>query len=184
MPRLTRENAILAVIDIQEKFTTVIHEHEALQTNVDRLIRGCHVLGVPAIVTEQYTKGLGPSTPLVRQALEETCGYSPIEKMCFSSFRSTPFAEALSRSKRREVILCGIETHVCVYQTAIDLLDAGYGVHLVGDAVSSRTERNRDLAIQRLVSEGARLTTTEMLLFELTVDSGTDLFRAISRLVK
>jgi nicotinamidase-related amidase len=184
MRRLTKDNAILAVIDVQEKLAAVIHEQDVLLKNVERLIRGCRVLGLPAVVTEQYSKGIGPTTTTLRQALDETFGYEPIEKMCFSSFGCGPFAETIARSGRKQVILCGIEAHVCVYQTSLDLLDAGYEVYLVGDAVSSRTARNRDLAIQRLVAEGARLTTTEMALFEMTVESGTDMFRAISRLVK
>lgn len=184
MTQLDRNQAILAVIDVQEKLMAVIHEAGVVEANVDRLIRGAHVLGISVIVTEQYPKGIGPTTSVVRDAMWAAGAAEPIQKMCFSSFEADEFANALRHSGRRQVILCGVEAHVCVYQTCLDLLSAGFEVFLVGDATSSRTERNRDLAIQRMMSDGARLTTTEMALFEMTGVSGTDEFRAISRLVK
>lgn len=162
----------------------VIHERFEVEANVERLIRGARVLGIPAIVTEQYVKGLGPTVEPLRRALEETNGYRPIEKDCFSAHGCAAFAAQLAALDRRQVLLAGVEAHVCVYQTARDLLASGLKVWLIADAVSSRTVRNRDLALQRLVSEGARLSSTEMALFELLVVSGTEEFRAISRLVK
>lgn len=184
MSRLDRTKSVLVIIDVQEKFTSVIHEIDAVQKNIDRLIRGCHVLGVPSLVTEQYKKGLGATTEIVAKALQETSQFEPIEKMCFSSFGCTPFAEKLKALGRRQVLVCGIETHVCVYQTTIDLLRDGFEVTLVADAVSSRTQQNRLLAIERMVLEGAKLSSTEMALFEMTVESGTDEFKAISKIVK
>lgn len=184
MTNLVRNNAILAVIDVQERLMAVIHDATEIDANVGRLIRGCRVLGVPVIVTEQYPKGIGPTTPNVREAMFDAGVSEPIQKMCFSSFGADEFADTLSRSGRKQVILCGVEAHVCVFQTCRDLLDAGFEVFIVADATSSRTERNRDLATRRMTSDGARLVTTEMALFEMTVASGTDEFRAISRLVK
>ena len=162
----------------------VIHERFDVERNIERLIRGAHVLGVPAIVTEQYVKGLGPTVEPLRRALEETSGYRPIEKDCFSAQGCAPFAAQLAALDRRQVLIAGVETHVCVYQTVRDLLAAGMQVWIAADAVSSRTPRNRDIALQRLVSERARLSSTEMALFELLVVSGTDEFRAIAKLVK
>lgn len=182
--RLDRNDAVLVVIDVQERLMPVIHERFEVEANVERLVRGAHVLGIPAIVTEQYVKGLGPTVEPLRRALEETNGYRPIEKDCFSAHGCAAFAAQLAALDRRQVLLAGVEAHVCVYQTARDLLASGLKVWLIADAVSSRTARNRDLALQRLVSEGARLSSTEMALFELLVVSGTDEFRAISRLVK
>jgi len=156
----------------------VIHERVEVERNIERLVRGAHILGVPALLTEQYVKGLGTTVEPVRRAFEETSGYRPIEKDCFSAH------ESLVALDRRQVLLAGVETHVCVYQTALGLLAAGRSVWIVADAVSSRTPRNRDIALQRLVSEGAKLSSTEMALFELTVRSGTDEFRAIARLVR
>jgi nicotinamidase-related amidase len=184
MTKLDRNNAILAVIDVQERLMTVIHGAQEVDANVARLIRGCRVLGVPVVVTEQYPKGIGPTTAVVREAMFEAGVGEPLQKLCFSSFGSDEFAGALRRSGRRQVILCGVEAHVCVFQTCRDLIADGFEVFIVADATSSRTERNRELAVRRMTSDGARLTTTEMALFEMTVASGTDEFRAISKLVK
>ncbi len=158
----------------------VIHERLEVERNVERLIRGAHVLGVPVIVTEQYVKGLGATVEPLRVALEETGGYRPVEKDCFSASGCGAFA-ALDR---RQALIAGVEAHVCVYQTALDLLGARWNVWIAADAVSSRTARNRDIALQRLVSEGAKLSSTEMALFEMLVAAGTEEFRAVSKLVK
>ena len=182
--RLDRNDAVLVLIDVQERLMPVIHDRFDVERNLDRLIRGAALLGVPVIITEQYVKGLGPTVEPLRIALEETGSYRPIEKDCFSAHGCAPFAAQLAALDRRQILIAGVETHVCVYQTALDLLGTGANVWLIADAVSSRTARNRDLAIQRLTAEGARLSSTEMALFELTVTSGTDEFRAISKLVK
>lgn len=184
MTRLKREETLLAVIDVQERLAPAIHEVDAVVANLERLIRGTYLLNVPAVVTEQYVKGLGPTVPELRRALEESHAYRPIEKLCFSSAGCADFMETVRLHERKRVVLAGVETHVCVYQTAIDLIARGYEVQVVADAVSSRTPRNRDIALQRLAAEGAKLTSTEMCLFELTETSGTDEFRAISKLVK
>jgi len=184
MRRLHRADAILVVIDVQQKLIPVIHRHDELQRNLDRLVRGCHILGVPALLTEQYVKGLGPTTPIVRRAFEETSGYSPIEKMCFSSMGCEPFVSTLRQRERKQVLIAGIETHVCVWQTVVDLLAADFEVTVIADAVSSRTDENRQIALRRMEREGARLSSTEMALFEMCVTSGTDEFKAISKLVK
>ncbi|HEY0592204.1 MAG TPA: hydrolase [Thermoanaerobaculia bacterium] len=186
MRRLDRTTALLAVIDVQEKFAKVIHGFDDVQRNIDRLIRGCHILGVPAAVTEQYTRGLGETVDALKKAIADTYGAAakPMEKMCFSSQGCAEFADALTRAKRKQILLAGIEAHVCVWQTCIDLLDAGYEVYVVADAVSSRSAENRDIALRRMEQEGAKLTSTEMALFEMTVQSGTDEFKTISKLVK
>lgn len=160
----------------------VIHEAEATARNIERLIRGAQILGIPVIVTEQYTKGLGVTIEPLRNALGDT--YRPIEKDCFSAYGCAPFGAQLAALERQQILLCGVETHVCVYQTAGDLLGAGYAVQIVADAVSSRTPENKEIALRRLASDGVKLSSTEMALFELTRVSGTDEFRAISRLVK
>ena len=150
----------------------VISNREAVEQNIVRLIRGAQILGVPILVTEQYVKGLGRTVEVVRQALDV---YEPIEKSCFSGFRDID---------RKQVIVAGVEAHVCVYQTVSDFLARGYEVTIVADAVSSRTQENKDIALRRMIADGAKLSATEMALFELTVASGTDEFRAISKLVK
>lgn len=182
--RLQRRNAVLVVVDLQEKLMPVIDRADAVARNAERLIRGAHLLGVPLILTEQYVKGLGPTIAPLRTALEETSGYRPIEKACFSAHGSEAFAAQLAALERQQVLVAGVETHVCVHQTVLDLLAARYAVTVVADAVSSRTAENRELALRRFESEGVKLSSTEMALFELLGVSGTDEFRAISRLIK
>jgi len=183
-PRLDRTSTTLTLIDVQEKFMPVIDRREMVEENIVRLIRGAQVVGCPTLVTEQYVKGLGRTVEPIRRALDETTGYYPIDKLCFSAHACADFASALRAQRRRQVLVAGIETHVCVYQTVMDLLRDGFEVTIIADAVSSRTAQNRDIALQRMVSEGARLASTEMVLFELLNASGTDEFKAISKLVK
>ncbi|HVE71322.1 MAG TPA: isochorismatase family protein [Thermoanaerobaculia bacterium] len=169
--RLDRNECVLAIIDVQERLMPVIHDD--IVPNLLRLIRGAEILGMPVVVTEQYVKGLGRTVEIVREALGER--YAPVEKLSFSA------AEHITQ---KQVLIAGVETHVCVYQTALDLLAAGREVWVAADAVSSRTARNRDIGLQRMMSDGARLSSTEMALFELLGVAGTDAFRAISTLVK
>ncbi|MGZ4778387.1 MAG: hydrolase [Thermoanaerobaculia bacterium] len=184
MKRLDRNQALLVVIDVQEKMIPVMSDWPAAEHNLDRLIRGCDVLEMPVLVTEQYVKGLGQTAGAVRRALEETGEYSPIEKNCFSATGCAPFMEHLRKTGRRQILVAGVETHVCVYQTVIDLVSAGFDVNIVADAVASRSTVNRDIAIRRMTSEGAKLTSAEMALFEMLGGAGTQEFRAISKLVK
>lgn len=182
--RLTRDNTVLVVIDVQEKLMPVIDRADAVLRNIDRLVRGAHLLGIPVLLTEQYVKGLGPTVEQLRNAFEETSGYRPIEKACFSAHGCEPFAAQLAALERRQVVVAGVETHVCVYQTVSDLITAQLDVTIVADAVSSRTRENREIALGRMAAEGVKLSSTEMVLFELLGVSATDEFRAISRLVK
>jgi nicotinamidase-related amidase len=184
MQKLNRADAVLVVVDVQERLMPVIDGADELSRNVERLIRGAHVLGLPVIVTEQYVKGLGATIEPLRQALEETSGYVAIEKLTFSAYGSAEFLTELRSSRRTQVLLCGIEAHVCVHQTAIDLLAAQHQVHVAVDAIGSRASHNKDIAVRRLSEAGATLTSTEMALFELLVEAGTDEFRAVSKLVK
>lgn len=182
--KLDRQNAVVVVIDVQERLMPVIDRGDGVLRNIDRLVRGCHVLGVPALLTEQYVKGLGSTVPVVRQAFEQTSGYRPLEKMTFSAMRLDAFAAQLAALERKQILLAGVETHVCVYQTARDLIVAGFSVTLVADALSSRTQENKDVALRRMQADGARLSSTEMALFDLVGTSGTDEFRAIVKIVK
>jgi len=184
MTRLDRSNTVLVVIDVQEKLMPVIDAGEDVVRNIDRLVRGCHLLGIPAILTEQYARGLGPTVAAIRNAFDETTGYRPIEKNCFSAQRCDAFTAQLAALERKQVLVAGVETHVCVYQSIIDLIGADYDVTVVADAVSSRTQQNKSIALQRLMSEGTKISSTEMALFELLVRSGSEEFRAVARLVK
>jgi Amidases related to nicotinamidase len=184
MSRLLRAESFLIVIDVQQKLMPVIDDRESIERNIDLLVRGCRVLDIPTIVTEQNVQGLGPTISTIRRTFEETSGYVPIEKSSFSGFGCPEFVMATRNLHRKQAIVAGIEAHVCVYQTVEDLLANGYQVTIVADAVSSRTPANKEIALRRMVSDGAKISSTEMVLFELTVTSGTDEFREIARLVK
>jgi len=184
MTRLHRADAFLLVIDVQEKLMPVIDGHDGVARNIERLVRGCKVLDVPALLTEQYVKGLGPTIAPIKTAFEETSGYEPIEKDCFSGWGCAELVTALRLLQKKQAIVAGVEAHVCVYQTAMDLLANGYEVTIVADAAGSRAASNKDVALRRMIAEGAKLSSTEMCLFEMLAASGTDEFRAIARLVK
>ena len=141
------------------------------------LVRGADAVGVPILVTEQYPKGLGHTVPEVGAHLPD--GVEPIEKVCFSAVD----AEGFDLDGREQAIVCGIETHVCVNQSALDLLDQGVEVHVVEDAVGSRTEENRRLGLRKAERAGAVLTSVETALFELVGRAGTDEFKRVQKLV-
>ena len=179
--RLDRGRAALVVVDVQEAFRPAVLDFETVARNVAVLIQGAHALGLPVLVTEQYPKGLGSTVPEVERHLD---GVQPIEKLCFSAAGSEEFADRLTASGREQVLLCGIESHVCVNQTADDLLGAGREVHVAQDAVSSRTEDNRRLGLHKMERAGAVLTSVETALFELLREAGTPEFKEIQKLVK
>ncbi len=145
------------------------------------MIRGVQVLGIPIIATEQYPQGLGPTIPAIAQLFSKV---QPIPKLSFSCCGDERFMKELKALNRTQVLIAGIESHVCVYQTAIDLLDSGYEVQVVADGVSSRTAENREIGLQRMSRAGARLTSTEMALFELLKIAKGDKFKEISQIVK
>jgi len=173
-------NFCLVVVDVQEKFRSVIHEWDKTLENIVKLIRGAQVLGVPTVVTEQYPKGLGKTVKEISDVLE----FTPVEKTCFSCAKDDGFMEALDATGCENVILCGIESHVCVLQTALDLMKGGYDVHYVVDAVSSRNKSDKKIAVRRVVQEGALASSVEMILFQLLEKAGTDEFKKISEIVK
>jgi nicotinamidase-related amidase len=177
--KLDRSRAALAVIDVQEAFRPAVLDFERVAANVAVLIQGARILEMPVVVTEQYPTGLGETVPEVAEHLE---GVEPIEKLCFSAVDANRFPAALEG--RDQIVLCGIETHVCVNQTAEDLLATGREVHVVQDAVSSRTVANRDLGLQKMEHSGATLTSVEMALFELLRAAGTPEFKQVQALVK
>ena len=179
---LSSNQTALVVVDVQGKLAGLMHEAAALFENVARLVKGCRALGVPVIWMEQNPKGLGPTVPEVAAAMPE--GLSPIAKMSFGCCGEPRFTAALEASGRRQVLLAGIEAHICVHQTAVALKARGYEVHLVADAVSSRKPFNRDLAIARLGRGTAELTSVEMALFEMLGTAEHPAFREVARLVK
>lgn len=180
-PRLTPEQAVLVLIDVQGKLASLMHGREALFDNLPRLIRGVRALGLPVLWLEQYPQGLGPTIPEVAGLLSDL---RPIAKRCFSAWGSAPFRQQLLATGRRQVLLAGIEAHVCVYQTALDLRDAGFEVWVVTDATASRTAANHRLGLERLREAGAHWTGVEMALFELLRTAEAPAFKEIARLVK
>lgn len=177
---LARDNTALVVIDVQEAFRPAVVDFDEVAANCGVLVEGCHALGVPVLITEQYPKGLGQTVPEVKEKLD---GEQPIEKVCFSAAEADGFMDALRASGRDQVLLCGIESHVCVSQTAHDLLDREVAVQVAEDAVSSRTERNRDRGLRKMETAGAVVTSTEAALFELVGRAGTPEFKTVQKLV-
>jgi len=179
--RILKENTIGLVIDIQERLVPVMEENEQLIENCKKLIQGLQILGLPLLVTQQYTKGLGETIEEIKTLIPD---FQFIEKKDFSCYDEPEFAEKLDNSGAKNVILCGIESHVCVLQTAIDLKEAGYVPVVVMDCVSSRSFDNVDLAAERFRYEGIMMTSLESVLFELTQSAGAPGFKEISKLVK
>jgi nicotinamidase-related amidase len=179
--KLDRSRAVLAVIDVQEAFRPAVLDFDEVAHNTAVLVQGARRLGVPVLVTEQYPKGLGNTVAEVAEHLD---GIGPLEKTCFSAVDADGFHSTLRESGRDQVLLCGIESHVCVNQTAEDLLTAGFEVHVATDAVSSRTVHNRDLGIHKMEQSGAHLTSVETALFELLRAAGTPEFKDVQKLVR
>lgn len=179
--RILQDETVAVVIDIQEKLLPHIHEWESTLQNCLKLIEGLQILAVPILATQQYTKGLGPTVPSVIQKFPE---FHHIEKLSFSCHEEPVFAEQILTLGKQNIILCGIESHVCVLQTCIDLLKAGYIPVVVEDCISSRKPDDKLIAVERMRQEGAIITTMESLLFELTRSAGSDLFKRISGVVK
>lgn len=178
--RLNAETTTLLVIDVQEKLVPKIHGAAALVRNIAFLLDACRVLEVSAISTEQYAKGLGPTVPELASRLPA----SPPDKLAFSSCAVDSVVDGFRRSGRTSVLVAGIETHVCVMQTVLDLLGLGFRVFVPVDAVSSRGVLDHDTALRRMSAAGAILVTSEMAVFELTAVAGTPRFKEISRLVQ
>ncbi len=178
--RILAENTSAVLIDIQEKLLPVMHEKEMLEKNCAILIQGLKALSIPLIITQQYTKRLGDTIASLKALTNE----SAIDKMAFSCCDEPKFLEELEKYDRENVLVFGIESHVCVLQTAMDLTEAGYQVIVVTDCITSRKECDKEIALTRLQYEGAILTTYESILLELCRVSGTEQFKVISGLIK
>jgi nicotinamidase-related amidase len=179
---LEREETGLILVDVQEAFRPVIDGFDQVVANCGLLAEGFGVLGRPVLVSEQYPKGLG-------HTVDELAGRLPgdarlIEKVRFSACGVDAFEEAMAATGARTWVVAGIEAHVCVNQTAHDLLERGFGVQVAADAVSSRTARNRELGLAKMSAAGAGTTSAEMALFEMLERAGSDEFKQISRLVR
>lgn len=178
---LSLEETVLIIVDVQGKLAQLMYKKDRLFENLQKIIKGMQVLEVPIIHMEQYPEGLGPTVPEVASLLTDV---ESISKISFSCWGNDLFKESLRSTGRRQVVIAGIETHICVYQTTMDLLQDGYEVQVVSDAVSSRTKKNRDIALGKLKDAGALLTTTEMALFELIKIAGGEKFKQLIKIVK
>lgn len=185
---MRHENALdparsaLVIIDVQEAFRTAIADLERMAARIAVAARGAQLLGLPVVVTEQYPKGLGRTVEEIRTALPPEL--EPIEKTAFSSCGAQEFVSRLEATGARQVLVCGIEAHVCVNQTTHDLLARGLQVHLLTDCVSSRTEQNRQAGLDKMLRSGAIPSSLEMALFELLRDARHEQFKAVQKLVR
>ncbi|MCG8549632.1 MAG: hydrolase [Desulfobacterales bacterium] len=175
------ETVVLLVVDIQGKLAHLMDKKEALFKNVQKLIKGIRILDIPILWVEQNPQGLGPTIPEISALLSDM---QPISKMSFSSCRNDRFMQALNALDRQQILISGIEAHICVYQTAAELADMGYEVQAVADAVSSRCLENKEIGLQRMKDSGVSLTSVETALFELLKVARGDQFKKISRIVK
>lgn len=175
------QTSALVVVDIQGKLAELMHDKETLFKNAEILVRSAKILEIPILWCEQVPKALGPTIPQIADLLTDC---EPIDKAEFSCCANENFKTKLAALNRKQIILTGIETHVCIYQTAMDLLAEGYQVDIAADAVSSRTKANKKTALRRLAAEGANITSTEMALFELLRTAQHPNFRQIANLIK
>ncbi len=178
---LDAQDAVLLVIDIQERLAVVMKERDKVVRNCLHLIALAKMINLPVVVTEQYPKGLGRTVPEIRSAVPE---YQPVEKVAFNCCGEPAFMAEIRKIGRGTVIVTGMETHICVLQTTIGLLQDGFRPHVVSDAVCSRTEENRTTGLEYMRDAGAAVTCTETVLFQILKVAGTEEFKKISQRIK
>ena len=171
----------LVVVDVQGKLAQLMHGRDALFRNIQILIQAAHILEIPILWSQQCPDALGPTVPEIARLLTDN---KPINKAAFSCCGAEQFNSKLNALARNQILLCGIETHVCIYQTAVDLLRKGFEVNVITDAVASRTLDNKQIALQRMAAENANISCTEMALFELLRTAEHPRFREIAKLIK
>jgi nicotinamidase-related amidase len=178
---LDRKRSALVLIDFQERLFPNVYEHSRVLTRIDLLLSAANLLEIPLLVTEQYPKGLGGTIDEIRKAIPEM---RPLTKMDFSCVAASDFKERLSSLQKDQIVLAGIETHICVAQTALDLAAQGENVFVVADATSSRRPLDAQIALQRMERNGLTITTTEAVVFEWLRRAGTDEFKALQPKLK
>ena len=179
--RFSIEKSIFVVIDVQGRLAYLMHEKEMLFRHIQALVYAADYLNIPVIFTEQVPEKIGATIPEITGLFKNR---KPITKKTFSCWGSQEFQKKITALKRKEIILCGIETHVCLYQTAVDLIEAKFDVQVVADAVSSRTKENKDIALNRIQAFGASLTSAEMLMCELLKTSTHPQFKEVLKLIR
>jgi len=178
---LLSDDSVLIIIDIQERLANAMQAKDSVIGNCLHLLELAKMIAMPVIVTEQYPKGLGRTIEAIQKAVPD---YQPIEKVSFSCCGEQGFVNKLHALKRKTIIMTGMETHVCVLQTCIELLNEGFNVHLVKDAVCSRTKENWNTGVEFMRNAGAVISCTETVLFQLLKVAGTEEFKAISKRIK
>ncbi len=181
MALVRREDALVLIIDVQERLVPVMHEASRLVERTATMVEIARALSLPIVVTEQYPRGLGPTVPALAEGLE---GATILSKLSFSALGDDGVRDALRAADRGTLIIAGIEAHVCVLQTALDAVDRGFHVQVVADATSSRRPENREIALHRIRAAGATITTIESVAFECLKEAGSDDFKAVSRLIR
>lgn len=177
----TRENSLLLIIDFQQSMLKAIDSWEEIARKVGQLIRSSNVLDIPILLTEQYKKGLGETLP---ELLQEIDSPQIFQKEHFSACLEKNFIPTVQSFNIKKIVVVGMEAHVCVLQTCLDLMKSGFQVHLVADAVASRVDENRDIAIDLLKQAGAVISSTEIVIFQWALRANTDDFRKILPIVK
>ncbi|MBD3288217.1 isochorismatase family protein [candidate division KSB1 bacterium] len=178
---LDKNNVVLIIVDVQGKLSQIMYKKEDLFENLRKIIQGAKVLEIPVIWNEQLPEKLGETAPELKALLTDN---EPIRKECFSCWNEPNFVDRLNNVNRKQVLLVGIETHVCVYQTAADLLEQGYEVHVVSDAVSSRKKSDKKVGLEKMKDLGAQMTSVETALFEMLHVARGPQFKEIIRIVK
>ncbi|MHC4537340.1 MAG: hydrolase [Planctomycetota bacterium] len=178
---LNIQNCCLVVVDVQGKLAQLMYDKQVLFKNIQILIKTAKILNIPILWCQQCPDALGPTIHEIAQLLIDS---EPIDKSAFSCCGNEKFNIKLNESKRQQVLLCGIETHVCIYQTAVDLFTKGFSVDVIADAISSRTPENKQIAINRMAAEGINISCTEMALFELLKTAEHPQFKQIAKLIK
>lgn len=178
---LRTDQTVFVLVDVQGKLAQIVNDSKELHDNLEKLIKGLQVLEVPIIWLEQYPAGLGSTTESLSSLLE---GQQPIAKMTFSAMGNEEFVTQLNKLGRKQVLIAGIETHICVYMTAADLVKEGYEVEVVVDAVTSRTEANKMIGLQKMKHLGVAGTCVETALYELLGEAGTDEFKQVLKVIK
>ena len=179
---LDRDEAALCIVDIQEKLAARMAEKEQVFANARALVLAAIRLNIPILVTEQYPKGLGPTVIELTSALDRL--YAPIEKICFGCADEPAFMDRLKSLKRKQLLLCGMEAHVCVLQTCLALLEKNWRVYIVADAVCSRNAQHKQLALEQMRQAGAVVTCAEAAIFQFLGKAGTPEFRELLDLIK
>jgi nicotinamidase-related amidase len=178
---LHKENTVFVLVDVQGKLAKIVQDSEKMIKNLKNLIQGLSILNIPIVWLEQYPEGLGPTNEELAEHLQ---GMEPIRKITFDACKNPDFIEAMKKTGRKQVLIGGIETHICVYQTATGLKNLGYEVHVVVDAVSSRTPLNKEIGLEKMKSLGIDWTSVEMALYELMETSKGEEFKQILELIK